>query len=445
MNIDIPVEVQKILDVLNQNNYEGFIVGGCVRDTLLKNTPKDWDITTSCMPEKTMKILHDKGIKSIPTGIKHGTVTAVINDNHYEITTYRIDGEYKNNRRPESVEFTDEIEEDLSRRDFTINAMAYNHKYGLCDPFLGQQDLKKEIVKCVGNPLNRFEEDALRILRGVRFATRLNFKLDEATKHAMKDKGNLLLNISEERIREEICKILLTDKPSLGFNILKELDLLKYILPELDECVGFDQKNFYHNKDVFDHIMSVVDYTPCNIKTRLSALFHDIAKPICFSIDEKGVGHFYGHDIKGERLTKKILKRLKFDNKTIDDVCILVKEHMNMPNLENKKSIKKFINRSKIENVFNLIDLKIADRKSGTDCDNIGLILELKDIIEKIINQKEPLCINDLAINGNDIIELGIKPGKKIGEILNELNELVLKDPEFNTKEYLIDIVRKYI
>ncbi|MEJ8552999.1 CCA tRNA nucleotidyltransferase [Tepidibacter sp. Z1-5] len=445
MNIDIPVEVEKILGIVNQNNYEGFVVGGCVRDTLLKGTPKDWDITTSCLPEKLMSILQENDIKVIPTGLKHGTVTAIIKDNQYEITTYRIDGEYRNNRSPESVQFTDKIEADLSRRDFTINAMAYNHKYGLCDPFFGQQDLKKEIVKCVGDPLNRFEEDALRILRGIRFATRLNFKLDEATKHAMSDKGNLLLNISHERIREELCKILLTHKPSLGFNMLKELNLLKYILPELDKCVGFDQKNFYHDKDVFDHIMSVVDYTPCNIKTRLAALFHDVAKPICFSIDEKGVGHFYGHNIKGERLTERILKRLKFDNNTIEDVCILIKEHMNMPNLENKKSIKKLINRSKIDNIFDLIDLKIADRKSSTNADDIGSILELKDNIEEIIDNNEPLSVNDLSINGNDIIKLGIKPGKKIGKILNDLNELILEHPELNTKEYLVNKVIKKI
>lgn len=445
MNIDIPVEVEMILDVLNKNNYEGFIVGGCVRDILLKRVPKDWDITTNCLPEKIIKILHENNIKTIPTGLKHGTVTAVIDDKNYEITTYRIDGEYKNNRRPENVEFTDEIEKDLSRRDFTINSMAYNREYGLCDPFLGKQDLKRKIVKCVGNPLNRFEEDALRILRGVRFTTRLNFKLDEATRYAMFDKGNLLLNISYERIRKELCKILLTDKPSLGFNILKELDLLKYIIPELDKCVGFDQKNPYHDKDVFDHSMSVLDYTPCNIKTRLAALFHDIAKPECFSIDEKGIGHFYGHNIKGEKLTKNILRRLKFDNKTIDEVSILVKEHMNMPNLENKKSIKKFINRSKIDNVFDLIDLKIADRKSSANPNNIDTILELKGSIKEIINKKEPLSVNDLAINGNDIIELGIKPGKKIGKILNELNELVLEYPEFNTRKYLLDRVKKYM
>lgn len=444
MNIDIPVEVEKLLDILKQNNYEGFIVGGCVRDTLLENTPKDWDMTTSCLPEKLMNILQDNYIKVIPTGLKHGTITAVINDDHYEITTYRIDGEYQNNRSPESVQFTDRIEEDLSRRDFTINAMAYNHQYGLCDPFFGQQDLKKGIVKCVGDPLSRFEEDALRILRGVRFATRLNFRIDKNTGYAMTDKGELLLNISCERIREEICKILLTNKPSLGFNILKELDLLKYILPELDKCIGFDQKNFYHDKDVFDHIMSVVDYTSCNIKTRLAALFHDIAKPESFSIDEEGVGHFYGHNIKGEKLTKTILKRLKFDNNTIEDVSILVKEHMNMPNLENKKSIKKLMNRTKIDNIFDLIDLKIADRKSSTNADDIGTILELKCSIEEIIKNNEPLSINDLAVNGNDIIEIGIKPGKKIGEILNELNELILANPECNTKEYLTSAVEKY-
>lgn len=444
MNIDIPVEVEKLLDILNQNNYEGFVVGGCVRDTLLKDIPKDWDMTTNCLPEKLMNILQDNDIRVIPTGLKHGTVTAVIEDNHYEITTYRIDGEYQNNRSPESVQFTDKIEADLSRRDFTINAMAYNHQYGLCDPFLGQQDLKKGIVKCVGDPLNRFEEDALRILRGVRFATRLDFTIDEDTGDAITDKGELLSNISYERIREELCKILLTNKPSLGFNMLKELDLLKYIIPELDKCIGFDQKNFYHDKDVFDHIMSVVDYTPCNIKTRLAALLHDVAKPESFSIDEEGVGHFYGHNIKGEKLTKKILKRLKFDNNTIEDVCILVKEHMNMPNLENKKSIKKLINRTKIDNVFDLMDLKIADRKSSTKADDIGAILELKDNIEEIIDCKEPLSINDLAVNGNDIIELGIKPGKKVGKILNDLNELVLEYPNLNKKDCLLEKAREY-
>ncbi|SHJ79661.1 CCA tRNA nucleotidyltransferase [Tepidibacter formicigenes] len=444
MKIKMPDEVKIILSILSDNNYEGYIVGGCVRDSLLKKEAKDWDITTNAKPKEVI-MLFEKKYKVVPTGLKHGTVTIIINNQNFEVTTYRIEGEYIDNRRPDRVEFTNNIKEDLKRRDFTINAMAYNDYLGLYDPFLGIEDLKDKKIKCVGSPKERFEEDALRILRGVRFATQLNFCIDNNTASAMRLKGYLLNNISKERVRDELCKILFSKKPSIGFEILKDLKLLDFTIPELKPCIEFEQNNPHHDKNVFDHILSVVDNTPNNLIVRLSALLHDIGKPKCFTLDDKGIGHFYRHELESEVMARDILKRLRFDNKTIDLVCVLIKEHMNKGDIKKDKTVKKLINRVGIENIDNLFYLQIADRKGTLKENDIEDILKLKEKVYEILHENQPLTVKDLAINGNDLIKMGYNPGKQIGELLNYLLDLVLENSEINKKDKLIDLIKNKI
>ncbi|SHG94492.1 CCA tRNA nucleotidyltransferase [Tepidibacter thalassicus] len=418
MKIQMPNEVKFILSILNSNNYEGYIVGGCVRDSLLKREPKDWDIATNAKPEEIIN-LFKKNYKVLPTGLKHGTVTVIINNKNYEITTYRIDGEYFNNRKPNSVEFIDNIKEDLKRRDFTINAMAYNDHVGLYDPFYGIKDLKSKKIKCVGNSGERFEEDALRILRGVRFATQLNFDIDNETASAMKLKRNLLSNISKERIRDELCKILLSKKPSIGLKILKDFKLLDFIILEYKYCC----------EEEFNYILSIIDNTPNNLIVRLAALLYGIEKFIC------------KYELKNENVGKNILKRLKFNNKIIKLVSVLVKEDINESIIAKDKIIKKLINRVGKENIDNLFYLQIANRKASL-YDDIGDILKLKEKVYKILNEKHPLTVKELDINGNDLIRVGYKKGKQIGKMLNYLLDLVLENPEINEKDILINLAK---
>jgi len=307
MKIQMPQEVHRILDILSFYGYDGYIVGGCVRDSILNKTPNDWDICTNCTPEKMLEVF--SCFKVIPTGLKHGTLTVVINGQNYEVTTYRIDGEYINGRHPEQVEFTNNLKEDLKRRDFTINAMAYNTKEGLIDYYGGITDIFNKKIRCVGNPFERFSEDYLRMLRAIRFSAQLGYSLDAETLKEIKKLSKNIIDISEERIREELNKILMADIPSRGLKLLSSTDLLKYIIPELEMCVGFQQHNPNHDKDVFNHILSVVDNTEKDLILRLAALFHDIGKPETFSLDEDGVGHFYKHHLKSSDIADEVMKR----------------------------------------------------------------------------------------------------------------------------------------
>ncbi|AWI06217.1 CCA tRNA nucleotidyltransferase [Clostridium drakei] len=441
--IFIPQDAKHIMKILKNRGYESYVVGGCVRDSLINRKPNDWDLTTNALPEQTLEIFKTEGFRVIETGIKHGTVTIVMNDNPYEVTTYRVDGEYLDNRHPDNVTFTTSLKEDLSRRDFTINSMAYNEDKGLIDYFNGVSDLNSKIIRCVGNADERFNEDALRMLRAVRFSSELEFELDfEGTFIAIKKNCNLIKNISVERIREEFCKILISHKPSNGILALKEANLLKYILPEIIPCIGFNQHNVHHDKDIFYHTLSVLDNAPNNIKIRLAALLHDIGKPECFTMDDKSIGHFYGHNKVSAEIAKKILTRLKFDNKTIDTVYILIYEHMSKFDKIKTYSIKKFMNRVKIENLEGLFKLQIADIEGlAEEYHDYSKILSLKAKCETIIKEKQPLNMKELNINGSDLINLGIKQGKQIGEILQALLDRVLQNPELNNKEKLSNIV----
>ncbi len=440
--IQIPSDVNKILSILYSKGYEGYIVGGCVRDSILNIVPEDWDICTDCTPDKMLDIFNS--FKVVPTGLKHGTVTVIVNGESYEITTYRIDGDYVDGRRPKEVIFTDKLREDLKRRDFTINAMAYNEKSGLVDYYGGIQDILDKKIKCVGDPLERFREDYLRMLRAVRFVAQLEYDLESNTFNAIKKLCENITVISAERIRDELDGILLSDNPSKGLGLLNTTGILKYIMPELEKCVGFEQHNPYHDKDVFNHTLDVVDNTENDLILRLSALFHDIGKPETFVLDERGIGRFYNHSVTGAEITEKIMKRLKYDNKSIKQVSILVKEHMSRYENLSDKALKRFINRVGQDNTDRLFKLQIADIEAVAEEDDIDIsnILKLKSEVERILTEKQPLTVKDLEINGYDLMELGIPEGKQIGAIMKELLEIVLERPETNKKEILMEVVR---
>lgn len=436
MNIQLLKEVKTILDILYMNGYEGYIVGGCVRDSIMGRIPNDWDICTSAKPEIVLDIF--KEFKVIPTGLKHGTVTIVINKKAFEVTTYRIDKEYLDGRRPSEVEFTNNLKEDLKRRDFTINAMAYNEKKGLIDYYNGILDIKNKIIKCVGNPTKRFNEDYLRMLRAVRFSAQLGYKIDVGTFESIRCLAKNIIDISKERIRDEINKILLSEKPSEGFMLLESTGLLEHIIPELQKCVKFEQRNPHHNKDVFYHTMSVLDNTERDLILRLSALLHDIAKPKCFSIDENNIGHFYRHHMEGMELSDKILKRLRYDNKTVEVVKRLIKEHMLKYEVVNQRVIKRLVNRVGKDNVDRLFKLQIADIKGSKPPYDFSNINKAKIMSDKILYEKQPLSVKDLDINGHDLMEIGVSEGKEIGIILNKLLNIILDNPDLNKKDILI-------
>ncbi len=437
----IPENTRFALELLHSNGYDAFIVGGCVRDSILGRTPSDWDICSDAKPLKVQELFETSGVKVVTTGLKHGTVTLVFGDNRVEHTTFRTDGTYSDNRRPDTIEFTGNLMDDLSRRDFTINAMAYSPLKGLQDPFNGQGALKKRLVCCVGEPLERFAEDALRILRGIRFGAQLGFTLEENTKMAMASLRKTLSDISKERVRDELNKVLLSEMPSMALREMLDLGVLEYVVPQLMECVGFEQRNPNHDKDVFDHILSVVDNTEQVLIQRLAALFHDIAKPRCFTLGEDGIGHFYDHHMVGADMVESILRELKYDNDTILRVNILVHEHMSRYEKIRNATVNRFIARVGIDNLHHLFRLQIADELASAPPHDISRIIKLKEQCEKILNDKLPLTVKDLAISGRDLIELGMKPGPQMGITLNNLLDKVIEDPTLNTRETLLKIV----
>jgi len=441
MNIKIPSDVSKILGVLSSHGYDGHIVGGCVRDSILNKTPNDWDICTNCTPEKMIDIF--SSFKVIPTGLKHGTVTVVINEENYEVTTYRIDGEYTDGRHPEKVIFTNELKEDLKRRDFTINAMAYSDKDGLIDYYGGIEDILNKNIKCVGDPLERFSEDYLRIIRAIRFSAQLGYNLDYDTFKAIKELSKNITDISVERIREELNKIVISDMPSKGLKLLCTTNILKYIMPDLEMCVRFNEHNLNNGKDMFNHILGVVDNTENDLILRLSALFLHIGECETATLYENGIGDFYKYNIRSSEVTEQIMKRLKYDNKSIEQVVGLVIENISGYENVEDKAIKKLINRVGVNNIDRLFKLKIADIKTTTKGNHVSNILRIKSRVERILNEKQPLSIKDLKISGSDLMDLGVGQGKQIGIILNELMEIILENPELNRKDSLIEIVIK--
>ena len=443
MKINIPKDVNYIINNFYKNSYEAYMVGGCVRDSLLGVEPKDYDITTSAKPEETISLFE----KTIPTGLKHGTITVIINSTPYEVTTFRTEGTYLDNRRPSSVDFVTDIKEDLSRRDFTINALAYNENTGLIDYFNGVNDIKNKIIRCVGDADKRFKEDALRMLRAIRFSCQLTFDIEENTLKAIKDNYKLIENISFERIRDEICKILISPNPSRGLELLKDTNLLELILPEINSLVDFSPKCTNHNRNVFNHTLRVIDNTENDLLLRLSALFHDVGKLNTLTPFNNGLFYgFPGHSIEGAIMSKRILSKLKFDNNTIKIVSKLIEHHLvlNVDTMLTKYEVKKLLNDVGKNNISLLFKLQRADINS---LDNPKIFLDKVNYTEKLTNEilenNEPLTIKDLDITGEDLISnLGLKPGKIIGDILNYLLDKVLENPNLNSKEILLNLAK---
>ena len=434
MNIKLPSKVNTIIQTLQTQGFEAYVVGGCVRDSILKREPEDWDITTSAMPDQAKKLFPI----TFDTGIEHGTITVLMGKETFEVTTYRIDGKYEDNRHPNEVHFTRSLSEDLLRRDFTMNAMAYNEQTGLVDIFDGIEDLERKIIRCVGNPQARFEEDALRILRAVRFAAQLGFAIEENTKEAARLLAPTLKNISAERIQVELVKMLTSPHPQ-HLKVAYELGITKIILPEFDAMMKTTQESPHHSYTVGEHVLKATEFVPPDKVLRLTMLLHDVAKPITKSIDAEGEAHFMMHGQKGEELAKQILRRLKFDNDTLKKVCKLVRYHdYRMPAKD--KNVRRAINKIGEELFPYYLEIRRADVMAQSDfmrMEKLQNIEEIKNIYEEIMERGECVSLKSLAVSGNDLIAMGVQPGKIIGETLTELLELVIEDPGKNTKEQL--------
>ena len=443
MKIDMPENANRIIHTLKDAGYEAYIVGGCVRDAVLNKEPDDWDITTSAKPME-VKALFDR---TIDTGLAHGTVTVMFGKEGYEVTTYRVDGKYEDHRRPNSVTFTSSLMEDMKRRDFTINAMAYNDDEGVVDHFHGVEDLKKHIIRCVGEPKDRFDEDALRILRALRFSAHLDFDIDERTKEAIKKQAEFLKDISAERIQVELTKLLMSDHPERLITAY-ELGVTKILLPEFDAMMETPQVNKHHAYNVGEHTVEVIKEVPKDKALRWAALLHDVAKPATHTNDGRW-DHFYGHNEKGVEMASAVLHRLKFDNATIDKVKRLVYWHdYGMGELPKIKSFRKALNKMGPDLFCDFTYIKRADILAQSEYqreEKLGKLETLKDYYKEIMENNQCLAIKDLAITGKDLMDIGIKPGPAMGEILNMLLDKVLEEPELNEREKLICIVDKYI
>ncbi len=435
MNIKLPSEVYQIIDILNSHGYQAFAVGGCIRDSILGRHPKDWDITTDAKPKDIQGIFDS----TIATGIKHGTVTVLLNKNSYEVTTFRIDGEYKDNRRPDFVEFTSSVEDDLSRRDFTMNAIAYHPNKGIIDPFSGISDIASSTIRAIGIADKRFKEDALRMLRAIRFSAQLGFSIEQDTLFSIKNNSHLIKNISVERIRDELSKLLCSDNPS-RFLLLKETDILKYIIPEFDICFEVLQNNPYHISNVAMHSLHSAENIDNDITLRWTMLLHDIGKPDVKAADSSGIDHFYCHEDVSSSKAEAILKRLRFDNSTINTVCTLIKHHGKEVKPE-LKAVRRAINTIGEQFFEDWIKIKAADIKAQSGLQQTLRLESLKSISEiycKIQAENQCISLKKLAVNGEDLLASGIQKGKQIGIILNKLLKLVIDNPELNNKELLL-------
>lgn len=408
-----------------------------MRDSLLGRTPQDWDITTSARPEEVKSLF----THTIDTGIAHGTVTVMLGHVGYEVTTYRIDGEYEDGRHPKDVTFTDNLIEDLKRRDFTINAMAYNDEAGLVDAFCGEEDLKNGRIRCVGEPSDRFAEDALRMMRAVRFAAQLGFVIDLRTEDAVRRLSGTIAKVSAERIQMELVKLLCSDHPQ-ELRKAWELGLTAVFLPEFDRMMETEQNNKHHCYSVGEHTLHTLDEVPADKTLRLAMLLHDVAKPVCISTDEKGQNHFHGHPERGVELARAILRRLKFDNDTIDNVCRLIRYHDERPKTT-ERNVRRMASRIGQEHMADLMRVKRADVMGQSMYhrqEKLEYVAGLEDIFESLTARQQCMSKRDLAINGRDLIGMGMEPGPGLGETLDMLFERVLDEPELNTREKLLEL-----
>ena len=435
LKIRIPEQVNTILDKLHQSGHEAYVVGGCVRDALLGREPNDWDITTSALPSEVKEIFP----RTIDTGLKHGTVTVLIGRESFEVTTYRVDGVYEDGRHPKQVTFTPSLSEDLRRRDFTINAMAYDPGSGLVDLFGGQEDLTDGVIRAVGDPVQRFTEDALRILRAFRFAAQLGYSIDPETLRAASSLSRNLEKISSERIREELEKILLSDNPDILMKAYKA-GITAVFLPEFDVCMETPQNNPHHCYDVGEHTIWSTALIRKDRILRLTMLLHDFGKPGTRTTDDRGIDHFRGHPEESYRIAKTILRRLKYDNDTYRKVTTLVRYHDLRMRLT-EPAVRKAIVRVG-EDLFPLyLEIQHADTMAQSlfqRDDKLAYTAELRRIYNRIMFRGDCLNLKDLAVNGSDIIAAGVRPGREVGSILAQMLEDVLNVPEHNDKGYLM-------
>lgn len=435
MKIALPEKVSFIINTLMGAGYEAYAVGGCVRDVMLNRTPMDWDITTSAKPHEVKQLFGH----TIDTGILHGTVTVMLEQEGFEVTTYRIDGEYEDARHPKEVSFTSDLLEDLKRRDFTINAMAYNDTQGLVDAFDGVGDLKRGIIRCVGRATERFSEDALRMLRAVRFSAQLGFVLEEETRAAIVELAPNIAKVSAERIQMELVKLLTSNHPE-EIRTAYETGLTAVFLPEFDRMMETAQNNPHHCYTVGEHTLMALQGVEADKVLRFTMLLHDVAKPVCRTTDENGTDHFYGHPQKGSEMARMILRRLKFDNDTTDRVSALVRWHDDNPELS-PGSVRRAISRIGLERYPALFAVKRADTLAQSMYrreEKLKYLHDYEMLYQEVMEKQQCLTIKQLAVTGSDLIEAGMQPGKEIGSVLKKLLELVLEDPELNTKEKLL-------
>lgn len=435
--INIPANANELIHTLQNNGHSAYIVGGCVRDSILGRTPHDWDICTSATPSEMLEIFKDR--KIIETGLQHGTVTVVVNGEPFEITTYRIDGIYSDNRRPDTVTFTDKLVEDLQRRDFTINAMAYNDEEGLIDPFNGMQDIEYKKIDCVGSAKDRFGEDALRILRAIRFAAQLEFTIMPGTDWEIHKQYKNLENISIERINSEFCKIASSDDFCVELLLYK--DVFSLFIPELKDMFDFPQNNPWHIWDVFGHTIHAVEYCDSDdLVVRLAVFFHDFGKPHSYQDGEDGIRHFKGHGKVSADMTDSIMKRLRFDNETRNNVVELVYYHDATFEV-GKKYVKRWLNKIGEKQFRRLLQVKKADNKAqNLELSSVRIkeLSEIEALIDEVLQEDECFSLKDLAVNGKDLIGVGYKSGKELGNTLNKLLQLVIDGDCPNEKEKLL-------
>ena len=433
-----PQEVKDILRTLEAAGHQAYLVGGCVRDLLRGVTPHDYDITTSARPEETQALF--TGF-AIPTGLQHGTVTVRQNHQSFEVTTFRADGTYTDHRRPDSVTFSTDLREDLQRRDFTVNAMAMDLRGELHDPYGGQDDLRAGIIRCVGQAERRFEEDALRIMRGLRFAAVLGFSIAEDTARAMARCAPLLRHIAAERLHEEMTKLLMGD--GAAEVLLAWHHVLGIFLPEILPCVGFDQQNYHHLYDVWEHTVRSVAAAPKDAVLRWTMLLHDLGKPACFTVDEDGVGHFYGHDELGAQIAAEIMTRLRFDKKTAARVELLIGQHMRQI-VPTEKAVGRILRQIGEEALRQLLAVKRADA-SACHPDyawQTGPLDAVEAVWEQLLAKEACFTLAQLAVGGHDLMALGLQ-GRAIGEALNALLDQVVEGKLLNEREALLAWVKE--
>jgi tRNA nucleotidyltransferase (CCA-adding enzyme) len=437
----LPDNVINILNRLEENGFSAYVAGGAVRDMIMGKAPHDYDIATNAKPKDVKMLFH----RTIDSGIKHGTVTVVENKTGYEITTFRRDGEYLDGRHPKSVSFVNDAREDCARRDFTINAMMYNPSSGILDFFGGKRDILSKTIRCVGNPEKRFMEDALRMLRAIRFSAVLSFKIDEQTWKAIKKCAVLIKKVSSERILEELNKILLSENPDY-IRKLHECGLLRYIMPELERCFGEPQRNKYHIYDVGEHIMQTVKNTPPDMVMRWAALMHDIGKPCCSSTDSNGIIHFYGHHRESCKIAVDLLHRLRMDSDTIHDISVLVENH-DVRVEPSQPAVKRMMSRTGELLFEKLLILQTADNRAKHPdhfMDKKSRIDSAHRLYKEILAERQPYLVSHLAVNGKDLIRLGYKPGREIGDVLKRLVDEVIINPQLNSRDYLLKAAKEY-